>query len=198
MTPSTSGATITFDIDAATDVLDCTYFNKLQVGAFRILKNSTKGGAVANAGAVFNYGTNLNVTDNGAGDQDADIGEVCVAGLLTGNYTVTETSPPPGYAGDGSSHTATVVAGTNCGDNPPTGTGVVTFVNVPLADIQVNYRDGGSGETSLTSIDCTGLGASPDALDATPATGWDASVTHEDIGIDPSPRTITCTIIIDP
>ena len=35
---------------------------------------------------------------------------VCVAGLLTGNYTVKETTPPPGYGGDGSSHTATVVA----------------------------------------------------------------------------------------
>jgi hypothetical protein len=32
----------------------------------------------------------------------------------------------------------------------------------------------------------------------TPATGWDDSVTHEDIRIDPSPRTITCTIVIDP
>ena len=198
VTPSTSGATITFDIDAATDVLDCTYFNKLQVGALRILKDSTKGGRVANAGAVFNYGTGLNVTDNGTGDLDSDVGEVCVAGLLTGNYTVTETTPPPGYGGDGSSHIATVVAGTNCTSPLPSGTAVVTFVNPPLADIQVNYRDGGSGETSLTSIDCSGLGTSPDTLDATPATGWDASATHEDIAINPSPRIITCTIEIDP
>ena len=198
VTPNTSGATITFDIDAATDVLDCTYFNKLQVGALRILKDSTKGGRVANAGAVFNYGTGLNVTDNGTGDLDSDVGEVCVAGLLTGGYTVTETTPPPGYGGDGSSHTATVVAGTNCTNALPSGTAVVTFVNPPLADIQVNYRDGGSGETSLTSVDCSGLGTSPDTLDATPATGWDASATHEDIAINPSPRTITCTIVIDP
>ncbi len=197
VTPSLNGATVTFAIDSDADVLDCTYYNELQVGALRILKNSTKGGAVANAGAVFAY-DGSSVTDNGATDEDPDVGEVCVSGLLTGDYTVTETSPPPGYAGDPSSHTATVVAGTNCGANPPTGAAVVTFVNVPLADIQVNYRDGGSGETSLTSIDCAGLGATPDALDATPASGWDASVTHEDIGIDPSPRSITCTIVIDP
>jgi hypothetical protein len=34
--------------------------------------------------------------------------------------------------------------------------------------------------------------------DTTPATGWDDSVTHEDISIDPSPRTIDCKIVIDP
>ena len=34
--------------------------------------------------------------------------------------------------------------------------------------------------------------------DTTPPTGWDDSVTHEDIRIDPSPRTVTCTIVIDP
>jgi hypothetical protein len=55
--------------------------------------------------------------------------------------------------------------------------------------------DGGSGETSATSIVCDNTGTTPDT---TPATGWDDSVTHEDIRIDPSPRTITCTIVIDP
>ena len=203
VTPSINGATVTFDINADTDVLECTYTNELQVGALAIIKNSTKGDGtsrVANAGAVFRYGPGANqtVTDNGTGDGDTDVGEVCVSGLLTGDYTVTEVTPPSGYSGDSSSETATVVSGTNCGANPPSGSAVVTFTNVPLADIQVNFRDGGSGETSLTSIDCAGLGASPDALDTTSATGWDDSVTHEDIGINPSPKTITCTIIIDP
>ena len=46
---------MTFAIDADTDVLDCTYYNELQLGALKILKNSTKGGAVANPGAVFSY-----------------------------------------------------------------------------------------------------------------------------------------------
>jgi Prealbumin-like fold domain len=202
VTPITDVAagTVTFAIDSDTDVLDCTYFNKLQLGALRILKNSTKGGAVSQSGAVFSYqatGGSLNsVTDNGAGDQDADVGEVCVSGLVTGNYTVDETSPPPGY-GDapGDPQTVTVVTGTNCTDNQPTGTAVATFTNAPLADIQVNFRDGGSGETSATSITCANAATTPDL---TPATGWDDSVTHEDIPIDPSPRTITCTIVIDP
>ena len=164
-------------------------------GALKILKNSTKGGAVANAGAVFSY-DGQSVTDNGTGDEDADVGEVCVSGLATGDYTVNETSPPPGYGGASQSNlTATVVAGTNCTDNQPTGAGVVTFTNAPLADIQVNFRDGGSGETSVTSMTCDNTGTTPST---TTATGWDDSVTHEGIEIDPSPRTVTCTIVIDP
>lgn len=190
-----AAGTVTFDIDNADDVLDCTYFNELQIGALKILKNSTKGGPVNQPGAVFSY-DGSSVTDNGANDEDADVGEVCVSGLTPGDYTVNEVSPPPGY-GDASETdlTVTVAVGTNCTDDEPTGSGVVTFTNAPLADIQVNFRDGGSGETSATSITCDNTGTTPDT---TPATGWDDSVTHEDISIDPSPRTITCTIVIDP
>jgi hypothetical protein len=193
--PSINGATVTFAIDADTDVLDCTYFNELQQGALRILKNSTKGGAVSNAGAVFSY-DGASVTDNGAGDEDSDVGEVCVSGLATGDYDVDETSPPPGY-GDapGDPQTVTVVAGTNCTDNQPTGAAVATFTNAPLADIQVNFRDGGSGETSVTSMVCTNTGTT---ADTGTATDWDDTITHEGIEIDPSPRTIVCTIEIDP
>ena len=89
------------------------------------------------------------MTDNDAdtGDEDADVGEVCVSGLTPGDYTVNEVSPPPAY-GDASETdlTVTVVVGTNCTDNEPTGEGVVTFTNAPLADIQVNFRDGVSGD----------------------------------------------------
>ena len=195
VTPSINGATVTFAIDSDTDVLDCTYFNRLELGALKILKNSTKGGAVNNPGAVFSY-DGSSVTDNGANDEDPDVGEVCVSGLSIGDYTVNETSPPPGYAGAGQSNlTATVVSGTNCTDNQPSGAGVVTFINAPLADIQVNFRDGGSGETSATSITCANTGTTPNV---TPAAGWDDSVTHTGIAIDPSPRTVTCTIVIDP
>ena len=176
--------------------MDCTYTNTLQVGALAIVKNSTKGGPVSEAGAVFSYDGST-VTDNGAGDEDPTIGEVCVSGLLPGDYDVTETSAPPGYGlpADPGPETVTVVAGTNCGATPPTGSAVVTFTDPPLADIQVNFRDGGSGETSATSITCDNTGTT---ADTTPATGWDDSVTHEDIRIDPSPRTVVCTIVIDP
>lgn len=187
--------TVSFDLKPL-DTVDCTYTNTLQVGALKILKNSTKGGAVSNAGAVFSY-DGSSVTDNGAGDEDPAVGVVCVSGLLPGDYDVTETSAPPGYGlpTDPGPETVTVVTGTNCSDNPPTGAAVVTFVDPPLADIQVNFRDGGSGETSATSITCENTGTTPDT---TPANGWDDSVTHTDIRIDPSPRTITCEIVIDP
>ena len=197
VTPSLNGATVTFAIDADTDVLDCTYFNKLQRGALKILKNSTKGGAVARAGAVFSY-DGSSVTDNGAADEDPDIGEVCVSNLSLGDYTVNETSPPPGYAAAPASQadqTVTVVTGTNCTDNQPSGGAVATFTNAPLADIQVNFRDGGSGETSATSITCANTGTT---ANTSTANGWDSTVTHTGIKVDPSPRTVTCTIVIDP
>jgi hypothetical protein len=189
----------TFTIGAG-ETVDCTFTNTLQQGALSILKNSTKGGAVSEAGAVFSYdgpsGT-ANVTDNGANDENPAIGEVCVTGLQQGDYDVTETSAPAGYGLPvDTEETATVVTGTNCTDNQPTGTAEVTFTDPPLADIQVNFRDGGSGETALSGdeISCTGL----TATSTTPPTGWDDSKTFEDLAIDPSPRTITCTIEIDP
>jgi len=191
---TTTPLTVSFNL-AAEDTVDCTFTNTLQRGALKIVKNSTKGGAVSEPGAVFSY-DGASVTDNGAGDEDPTVGEMCVSGLVPGDYTVDETSPPPGYGDSATSpQTATVANGTNCTDNEPTGTGVVTFTNPPLADIQVNFRDGGSGETSATSIVCDNTGTTPDT---TPASGWDDSVTHEDIPIDPSPRTVTCTIVIDP
>jgi hypothetical protein len=187
--------TVSFDLKPL-DTVDCTYTNTLQRGALRILKQSTKTDTlVSNAGAVFSY-DGSSVTDNGAGDEDSTIGEVCVSGLLPGDYTVNETSPPPGYGGATQVDvTATVVVGTNCSDNQPSDEDSAIFTNAPLADIQVNFRDGGSGETSATSIVCDNTGTT---ADTTPASGWDDSVTHEDIAIDPSPRTVTCTIVIDP
>ena len=57
---------MTFDIDADSDVLDCTYTNELQLGALRILKNSTKGeAAVSKPGRCSRYDSS-SVTDNGA------------------------------------------------------------------------------------------------------------------------------------
>jgi hypothetical protein len=208
---SINGATVTFDIDSDTDVLDCTYTNELQLGALRILKNSTKGGAVSNPGALFsvdgpdaNTTADFTVKDNNipipAGsknDESTTVGEVCVSGLALGVYTVNETSPPAGYGGASETNVAaTVAVGTNCTNPKPTDANSATFTNPPLADIQVNFRDGGSGETSAESIVCTNTGTAADTT--TVAAGWDDSVTHEDISIDPSPRTIICTIVIDP
>jgi uncharacterized surface anchored protein len=204
--PTTTTATVSFKLDNATDLLDCTYTNEKPSGALLINKDSSKGGAVTNAGAVFSYtgpgsgGTTASVTDannNPGTDKDADIGDVCVPGLAPGEYDITETTPPSGYgtAPAPTDHSATVVTGTNCTTDQPTDANSVTFINPPLADIQVNFRDGGSGETNVDpptgSMSCSNTGTT---ANTTAATGWDDSVTHEDIEIGAATRTIT----IDP
>jgi hypothetical protein len=183
---------------AALQSVSLSYTDPALEGALAILKNSTKGGAVANAGAVFSYGVGLSVTDNGTGDEDSDIGQICVSGLDPGAYTVNETSPPAGY-GDASEvdQVVTVVNGTDCTDplKAPGAGATATFTNPPLADIQVNFRDGGSGETTAGStINCVEGATDLGDNDATPTTGWDKSETH--LGLDPG--TYVCTIVVDP
>jgi uncharacterized repeat protein (TIGR01451 family) len=181
------------DIDSSnnTDDGDVT----VNCGALRILKQSTKTGnpLVANPGAVFSY-DGSSVTDNGNGDEDTDVGEVCVSGLAAGDYTVNETSPPPGYGDASESNlTATVVSGTNCTDNQPTGTAVVTFTNPPLAEFIIDFNDLGSGETSA-DISCTALTPTPD--DATPGAFDDDTETYTNLV--PNVTGYDCTIKIDP
>jgi hypothetical protein len=189
---------------AAGDEVTCTFTNALQQGALAIEKDSTKGGAVSNPGALFTFDgqtvrDNDDPTAGTVSDEDPAVGRVCVSGLDLGDYTVNETEPPPGYGPAPAAQAdqlVTVVNNTDCTEaNYPT-TAVANFTNAPLADIQVNFRDGGSGETSLTAngITCTGL----TETSTTPPTGWDDSKTFEDLAIDPSPRTIECTIEIDP
>jgi hypothetical protein len=188
---------LTFSL-AANESRTLPFTDPARAGALAIVKNSTKGGAVANAGAVFSYGSE-SVTDNGTGDEDAAVGSVCVSGLAPGAFTVNETSPPDGYGGAPASEAdqvVTVVNGTDCGSSLPGAGATATFTNPPLADIQVNFRDGGSGETTTGStIDCVDS-ASNDlgSNDATATAGWDKSETHEGL----PPDTYTCTIVVDP
>jgi hypothetical protein len=180
------------------DSLELEFTDIAQAGALAIVKNSTKGGAVANAGAVFSYGSE-SVTDNGTGDEDTAVGSVCVSGLVPDDYTVNETTPPDGYGGAPASEADQVVTvdnGTDCGTNLPGAGATATFTNPPLADIQVNFRDGGSGETTTGStIDCVDSGDNDlGSNDATATTGWDKSETHEGL----PPDTYTCTIVVDP
>jgi hypothetical protein len=170
-----------------------SYTDPALAGALSILKNSSKGGAVANEGAVFSYDSS-SVTDNGATDEDAATGSVCVSGLAPGDYTVNETSAPSGYGAAPASEAdqvVTVVNGTNCSDNLPGAGATATFTNPPLSDIQVNFRDGGSLETSAV-ISCDEASGTEDT---TATSGWDTSETVT--GIEGA-TTVTCTIVIDP
>jgi len=195
----------TGDIDATnnTDTGDIT----VNCGAIRINKNSTKGDGtspVSNAGAVFSItgpgisGT-LSVTDDltaAAPDEDANVGRVCVSGLQPGGtYTVNETSPPSGYAG-ATQVNQTVVA--VAGDCTSGSLNAATFTNVPLGEITTGYNDGGSNETSATSITCAPQGgadltAQPEASDDDiPDYDADSSFTVT------APGTYVCTVVVDP
>ena len=213
--PNTVTITPAGDINAANN--SDTGEIDVNCAAIRILKQSTKTGnpLVRNPGALFSVdgpdaGPEADFTvrdDNnpgGAGTRSDEatalgIGVVCVSALAPGIYTVNETSPPMGYGASSQTNVVAVaVTGTNCTDSLPAPADTAAFQNPPLADIQVNYRDGGSTETSLTSIDCDNNGLGADTLDLLPAPMWQQSVTHLGIPINPSPRTITCTIVIDP
>lgn len=175
----------------------------VQCAAIQILKESTKTGnpLVKVAGAVFHItgpgGYVADVTDNGTGDEytgTAGIGTVCISGLAPGEYTVTETTPPAGYGtGTAVDGTATAADGTNCGTSKPSTVQSAVFTDPPLYDLQVNFRDGGSGETSAT-ISCSPL-EPPDSTTA--ATGWDTTSTYTDRS-GTYPQTITCTVVVDP
>jgi hypothetical protein len=142
-------------------------------------------------------------------DESDTFGIVCVSGLVPGaDYAVDETEAPTGY-GDASEGpvTVTAVAG-SCDDlSGVPATAIATFTNPPLFDIQVNFRDAGSGETSIVSIVCTdvtGLVVINNLLDGTAATDWDASQTTEDLEFVPDAgntdghQELICTLEIDP
>jgi hypothetical protein len=75
---------------------------------------------------------------------------------------------------------------------------VVTFTNPPLYDLQVNFRDGGSGETSAT-ISCPAV-EPPDST--TPPAGWGnnppPSGSSKTYLNEEAPQTVVCTIEVDP
>ena len=189
VTPNVATRTVSFTL-AAEDTIDCTFTNELQQGALVIEKRSTKTNnpLVSQAGAVFSYDSS-SVTDNGVGDEDTTVGEICVSGLAPGDYEIDETSPPPGYGdSDDAAQTVTVVAGTDCEveANRPGEGATATFTNPPLADLLVRVDGQESGEIAST-IDCGTTGG------VTPAV--DPAVLDVD---DLEPQTITCTIVIDP
>lgn len=185
------------------DKIDCTYTNTLKTGALVIKKTSTKSGIlVLTTGAQFCYSTSTgcttsNVTDNTSPDADSTVGSVCVPGLAIGTYYVNEVNPPTGYGGASESdQQAVVVAGTNCTNNLPTALNSASFSNPPLANIRVQFVDGGSGETALDApLDCDNT----TGVDTTPTVaGWDNTLLITGVEAGSSVVTITCTIAIDP
>ncbi len=191
---------IQFDLDDATDVLDCTYTNTLQTGS--ILIEKTRKHAAADppltdphAGVTFTV-TGGDLTE-GIEAVTGDDGTVCVDDLVissvAGDYTVTETVPT-GYVSDDEEQDVTVTLGDGCGGADDSNT--VSFHNTPLTDLTVSVDSQVDGGT-FSSIECDATVEEPD--DAAPdiplsAMQDDPSVTIEDL----EPGTYTCVVVIDP
>jgi hypothetical protein len=88
-------------------------------------------------------------------------GVFCTSGLDPAvTYTVTETTPPAGYAkADPDHRTASPVAGTNCTDNRPGSAHYVEFVNVPVpGKVKVEKVDGEGEPLANVSFNLSGDG----------------------------------------
>jgi hypothetical protein len=189
VTPVIAGKVATFDIDDSADVVDCTYTNEQHLGAIKITKSSVKTGGAGLAGAEFTVSGHSGVLTSGAD------GTVCLDGLAWGDYTVTETKAPGGYAiDDDQGHTVTVNNNAKCSDDPFVGE-TISFDDTPLTDIVAKAKSQATGGTAstITCVDSNGndVGNSPQG-DPTPVDP--AEVDANDL----EPGTYTCTIVIDP
>jgi hypothetical protein len=181
VTPTIVGAQITFDIDNAADVLDCTYTNTQLLGAIKITK--TRKHAADGPGDHPHAGVTFTV-DGHSATTDAN-GVACIDGLTFGSYTVHETIPA-GYSGEADKTVAVDNAAT-CAADPYAGESVA-FHNTPLTNITVSVDSQVDGGTAST-INC----GDPGDPVLTGANG-DGSKSKTDL----APGTYTCTVVVDP
>jgi Prealbumin-like fold domain len=173
----------------ADSVITCVYTNNQQKGALLITKTSSKGTNPALAGATFTVKQGGTAISGSPFTTDAN-GEICVGDLNFGTYSVQETGAPTGYAiDDTTAHDVSVSANSTCGDGNEATFGAT---DTPLSDVQVRFRDGGSGATSITSMTCDN---STGTSSTTDTTGWDDTLTITGVS---APTTIVCTIVVDP
>jgi Prealbumin-like fold domain len=185
-----NGTTVTFAIDSDTDELDCTYTNRLNLGAIEITK--TRKHAAAGSEDQPHAGVTFGVTGGGlpAGTTvttDAN-GVACLDGLAFAGYTVTE-NVPAGYVSDDAEQTVTVDNTASCGDDPYGGESLA-FHNTPLTNVTVSVDSQIDGGTASTIV-CDG---------ATASTGpnGDGSLTVSDLLPTDPTVTLTCEITVDP
>jgi hypothetical protein len=137
----------------------CTYVNKQQLGALKIIKQSIK---LTNGVHARLKDAEFEITGPGGYDvtksTDAN-GVICVDGLtaIDADYSITETTAPAGYALDTTGpHTVHVTASNaTCADNPFGGQ-TFTLDDKPLTDLVITAtsQDSGPGGTNST-ITCT-------------------------------------------
>ena len=183
-TPKQADITVT-----ASSVVTCTYVNNQQLGAIKISKTNSKTHN-ALAGATFSV-TKAGTPIAGSPFTTNSNGVICVDNLVFADYVVTETGAPTGYAiDDATAHTVTVDNNAKCSDSTFVGE-AIAFGDTPLSDIQVRFKDEGSGTTSAT-ITCDNTTGT---TSTTGTTGWDTTKTVTGIK---APTTVHCTIVIDP
>ena len=190
-TSSTTQKNVSITI-AGGGVVTCTYTNNQELGAIKITKTSSKGTNPGLPGATFSV-TKGGVAITGSPFTTPANGVVCIPNLAFGAYVVTETGAPTGYSiDDPAGKTVTVDNNANCTDATYAGESI-GFTDTPLSDIQVRFRDGGSGATALvTDITCTNSTGTSSRADTD---NWDDTLTITGIK---APTTIVCTIDIDP
>ena len=178
-TATVSGATVNIVLKA-TDTIDCTYTNKLQLGAILISKTSTKGDA-ALAGATFSISGPSGTFSVTTGSD----GTICKDGLLFGSYDVQETGAPTGYhIDDNTVHTETVGTTATCGSGNELS---LPFSDTPLSKITVSFQSlAGAGVTTAT-IQCTGEATAAPLPEGTPK-----------VLNNLMPGTYSCTVVVDP
>jgi hypothetical protein len=174
----------------AKETVTCTFHDARQKGAILITKTRKHAaggpGDQPHPGVVFtvsggSLAASVQVT-TGAN------GTVCLGGLVlssfVGNYTVTEAIPSGYHAAGDTSKTVSVTAEATCDSGPKA---QVSFHNTPLTNITISVDSQVDGGTA-SIITCDGV--PPKATEA----NGDGSLTLSDL----EPRTITCTIVVDP
>jgi hypothetical protein len=191
-----NGTTVTFSIDSDTDELDCTYTNKLNLGAIKITKDRKH--AASDPATQPHSGVDFVITGGGlpaAGTTvttDAN-GVACLDGLAFTGYTVTE-SVPAGYVSDDAEQTVTVDNTASCGDDPYGGESLA-FHNTPLTNVTVSVDSQIDGGTASTIV-CTDAAANESSA-STGANGDGSLTVNNLLPTDPT-VTLTCEITVDP
>jgi hypothetical protein len=184
-----SGSTLSGISVAPSEVVTCTFFDKLQLGAIKITKKSSKPAGTPLAGGVFSISSGGTPIAGSPFTTGSD-GTVCVDHLPFGTYSVKEITAPAGYAiDDTTAHDVTVNASSTCGDGNEA---TFSATDTPLTDITATATSEAPGGTQST-ITCTdsssaNVGNSPQ--------GPAGSVNVSANGLKPG--TYTCTIVIDP
>jgi hypothetical protein len=188
---------VTFTINSASDVLDCTYTNRKLLGAIEVTKTA-KHAASGSSTPVAQAGVSFTV--NGVTKATGTDGKACFDGLTFAaagtSYDVVETLPP-GYSADEADLTKEVVVNNaaTCTETPYVGESVA-FSNTPLTDLTITIDSKVDGGTAST-VACTNGGPNG-ATGTTTGTNGDGTFSAPNLPLKVGANAIVCTIVIDP